>query len=47
MFSQETTKEILKSMKTITYDNVEDMAFESVTSDNYKFYAQNLGYFGR
>lgn len=40
---QNTTKDILKSMKTITYDNVEDMAFESVTSTNYLYYLRNLG----
>ena len=45
---QETLKtvEILKSMKSLNYDNADDATFDSVTSENYAFYVKSLGVAG-
>ena len=40
------TSEILKSMKSLNYDNADDATFDSITSDNYAFYARSLGVAG-
>lgn len=38
------TRDILQTMKSKAFDNVDDMAFDSVTVDNYAFFAKQLGY---
>ena len=41
------TSEILKSMKSLNYDNADDAAtFDGVAADNYAFYARSLGVAG-
>ncbi len=45
---QETLKtaEILKSMKSLNYDNADDLTFDSVTAHNYRYYLRSLGTIG-
>ena len=40
------TRDILKSMKSHGFDNVDDMAFESVTSGSYLYYLGHMGLTG-
>ncbi len=42
-----TTRDILKSMKSHDFDNVDDLAaLDGVSRDNYAYYAGNLGFVG-
>jgi hypothetical protein len=40
------TRDILQSMKSHGFDNVDDMAFESVTPESYLYYLEHIGLFG-
>lgn len=46
MKRQNTVKNILKSMKSRDFDRLDDLAFESVTTENYLYYIRSMGIFG-